>query len=67
MEWNQIEGNWRQLKGKVQAKWGDLTDSEIDQIQGKKEQLAGQIQAKYGKTKEEAMSEIDDWQRSLDS
>lgn len=67
MEWNQIEGNWRQLKGKVQAKWGNLTDNEIDQIQGKKEQLAGHIQAKYGKTKEEAMSEIDDWQRTLNS
>ena len=65
MEWNQIEGNWRKLKGKIQAKWGSLTDSDLDRIQGKKDELAGKIQAKYGETKEEALREIDEWQRSL--
>lgn len=61
MNWDQIEGNWKQLKGKVQAKWGDLTDDECDQIAGNREQLEGRIQEKYGKTKEEAKREVDEF------
>ncbi|MCL4128150.1 UNVERIFIED_CONTAM: hypothetical protein GTU68_043407 [Idotea baltica] len=59
MNWDQVEGNWKQLKGKVQAKWGDLTDDEYDQIAGNREQLEGRLQEKYGKTKEEAKQEVD--------
>lgn len=65
MDWNQIEGNWKQFKGKVREKWGELTDDEVDQVQGNKDQLAGKIQAKYGKTKEQAEQEIEEWSNSL--
>ena len=61
MNWDQIEGNWKQFKGKVQKKWGDLTDDECDQIAGNREQLEGKIQEKYGKTKEEAKRQVDEW------
>ncbi|MGH1417891.1 MAG: CsbD family protein [Hyphomicrobiaceae bacterium] len=61
MNWDTIEGNWKQFKGKVQEQWGELTDDEMDQINGNKQQLAGKIQEKYGKTKEEAEKEVDDW------
>ena len=44
MNWDRIEGNWKQFKGKVVEKWGKLTDDDWDQIKGKREQLSGRIQ-----------------------
>ena len=61
MNWNQIEGNWEQLKGKAQAQWGRLTDDDVDIIAGNRKQLAGKIQELYGKREEEAEREIDEW------
>ena len=60
MNWDQIEGNWKQFKGKVQAQWGELTDDECDKIAGNREELEGKIQEKYGKTKEQAKQEVDE-------
>jgi uncharacterized protein YjbJ (UPF0337 family) len=61
MNWEQIQGNWKQFKGKVQQQWGLLTDDDLDRIEGRQEELAGLIQERYGKSKEEAKREIDDW------
>jgi uncharacterized protein YjbJ (UPF0337 family) len=61
MNWDQIEGNWKQFKGKAQAQWGKLTDDEIDRVDGRRTELAGLIQQKYGKTREEAEREVDQW------
>ena len=61
MNWDQIEGNWKQLKGKAQEKWGDLTNDDLDRAAGNREQLEGIIQERYGRTKEEARREVDDW------
>jgi hypothetical protein len=36
MNWNQVQGNWKQFTGKVKEKWGELTVDEIDQIAGKR-------------------------------
>jgi len=38
MDWNRVEGNWKQLKGKVKEQWGKLTDDDITQINGNREQ-----------------------------
>ncbi len=38
MDWNRVEGNWKQIKGKVKEQWGKLTDDDIDQINGRREQ-----------------------------
>ena len=43
MDWNRVEGNWKQFKGNVKEKWGKLTDDDIDVIEGKREQLEGKI------------------------
>ena len=48
MNWDRIEGNWKQVTGKVKEKWGKLTDDDITQINGNREQLEGKIQARYG-------------------
>ncbi|HBM61109.1 CsbD family protein [Salipiger marinus] len=65
MNWDQIEGNWKQFTGKAREQWGDLTDDEVQQAKGNREQLAGVIQKKYGIAKEEAERQVDDWQRTL--
>ena len=43
MNWDQVEGNWKQLKGRVKEQWGHLTDDNLDVIEGRRDQLAGKI------------------------
>ena len=61
MDWNRIEGNWKQLKGKVKEKWGRLTDDDLDVIAGHRDQLEGKIQERYGIAKDQARTDIDTW------
>lgn len=63
MNWDQIEGKWKQLRGTAQQTWGKLTDDELDQVAGQKDKLVGKIQEKYGIAKEEAERQVDDWSR----
>jgi uncharacterized protein YjbJ (UPF0337 family) len=56
-----LKGNWKQLKGRIQEQWGELTNDEIDQIEGKQEVLVGKLQEKYGYTREEAEREVNDF------
>jgi uncharacterized protein YjbJ (UPF0337 family) len=65
MNWDQVEGKWKQLKGQAKEKWGQLTDDDLDVAAGKRDQLAGKIQEKYGVAKEEAEKQLDDWSRKL--
>ena len=60
-----IEGNWKQLKGKVQQQWGKLTDDDFDVIAGKREDLAGRVQERYGITRDEAEQQVRDWESRL--
>ncbi|MDO5630765.1 MAG: CsbD family protein [Paracoccus sp. (in: a-proteobacteria)] len=66
MNWDIIQGKWKQLKGTVREKWGELTDDEYDQIAGNKDQLAGKLQEKYGWTKNEAEKQVDDFFKDHD-
>jgi uncharacterized protein YjbJ (UPF0337 family) len=61
MNWDRIEGNWKNFKGKVREEWGKLTDDDLHYAAGKREQLAGRIQERYGIAKEEADRQITDW------
>jgi len=63
MNWDQVEGNWIQFKGKVKEQWGKLTDDHLDTISGKREQLVGKIQESYGVSKEEAEKQIAEWEK----
>lgn len=65
MNRDQIEGNWKKLKGQAKQKWGELTDDDWDVIEGNRDELAGRIQERYGKSREEAEKEIDAWSRGL--
>jgi uncharacterized protein YjbJ (UPF0337 family) len=61
MNWDQIQGNWKQFKGRAKQQWGSLTDDDLDRIEGRQEELGGLLQEHYGKTREEAQREIDEW------
>lgn len=61
MDWNRVEGNWKQFKGKVQEQWGRLTDDDLDEIDGNRQQLEGKIQERYGLAKDRVRQDIDDW------
>lgn len=64
MNWDTIEGNWKQFKGKAQAKWGDVTDDEWDVVEGNRERLIGVIQERYGKARDEAEKEVKEFERT---
>jgi len=64
MNWDQVEGNWRQFKGKIKERWGKLTDDELDVIAGRRDQFLGKIQERYGITKAEAQRQVEDFQRT---
>jgi uncharacterized protein YjbJ (UPF0337 family) len=65
MNWDQVEGKWKQFKGVARQKWGKLTDDDIDVIGGKQQELGGKLQERYGYTKEEAQRNIDEWTQTL--
>ncbi len=62
-----IGGNWKQLKGKIQAKWGDLTDDDFQVAEGNAEYLEGKLQERYGWGRDRARTEVQDFERSLRS
>jgi len=53
-----LAGNWKQIRGEIRARWGELTDDELDQSQGNLEKLAGIIQERYGLAKEQAQEQL---------
>ena len=62
MNWDRIEGSWKQARGLVKEKWGKLTDDDLDVIAGKRDQLAGKIQKAYGIAKDKAEAQISEWE-----
>jgi uncharacterized protein YjbJ (UPF0337 family) len=65
MDWNRIEGNWKQFKGKIKEQWGQLTDDDIDKMEGNREVFEGKIQEKYGLGKDQAKRNVDEWLKTL--
>ncbi len=67
MNWDQIEGQWKQLKGSAKEQWGKLTDDDLNQIAGVKDQFIGKLQERYGIAKEEAQKRADQWLQAQDA
>jgi uncharacterized protein YjbJ (UPF0337 family) len=65
MNWDQVQGNWKELKGKIRSKWAKFTDDDLEQIAGKKDALLGRLQQHYGYKKEHAERELDDFIRDV--
>lgn len=65
MNWEQIEGKWKELKGQARSKWGKLTDDDLENVAGKKDQLLGRLQQRYGYKRDQAEKEVDTWIKDL--
>ena len=65
MNWDRVQGNWKQFTGKVKERWGDLTDDQITKIDGRREQLVGHVQERYGIAKDEAERQVSAWEKGL--
>jgi uncharacterized protein YjbJ (UPF0337 family) len=63
MNWDRIEGQWKNLTGHAKEQWGKLTDDDIEVVAGRRDQLAGKIQERYGVAKDDAEKQIAEWQR----
>jgi uncharacterized protein YjbJ (UPF0337 family) len=61
MDWNRVEGNWKQVKSKVKEQWGKLTVDDLDVIDGKQGQLEGRLQERCGYAKDQARKEVNVW------
>jgi len=61
MNWDQIEGKWKQAKGSLKTQWGKLTDDDLDVIGGQRDKLVGKLQERYGYAKEDAQKRADEW------
>ncbi len=67
MNWDRIEGNWKQFKGQVRQQWGKLTDDDLDVIAGKRDELIGRIQEAYGMQRDEAERQVASWEKNQTS
>jgi uncharacterized protein YjbJ (UPF0337 family) len=65
MNWDQIEGKWKQLHGSAREQWGKLTDDDLQTLTGQKDQLVGKIQERYGIAKAEAEKQAEAWSKAL--
>ena len=61
MNWDRVEGNWKQFAGKVREKWGKLTEDDLQVINGHQDQLIGRLQERYGIAEEEAQKQVKHW------
>jgi len=62
MNWDRVQGNWKQFKGEIKKQWGKLTDDELDEINGERQKLAGKIQASYGVGKDEVERQLQEFE-----
>lgn len=60
MNWDRIEGGWKQRRGKAVQYWGKMMNDELAAIAGKYEELVGRLQEKYGIASENSIRQIED-------
>ena len=65
MNWDTMKGDWKQIKGKMREKWGELTDDELDQVKGRREQFEGLLQKKFGMAKDEIKRQVDEFELTI--
>ena len=61
MNWDRVEGNWKQFTGRLREKWGDLSDNDLAKINGRRDQLEGLLQERYGIGRDVARKNVDEW------
>jgi uncharacterized protein YjbJ (UPF0337 family) len=58
MHWDEVSGNWKQMRGAIKNLWGELTDDDLTAIDGDREKLLGRLQERYGMTEEDAERQV---------
>jgi uncharacterized protein YjbJ (UPF0337 family) len=64
MNWDQIEGKWKQFKGSAKQQWAKLTDDDLEYISGNRDRFVGRLQERYGIAREEAQKQSEEWLRA---
>lgn len=64
INWDHVESDWKQFRGKIQEKWGKLTEAELNAIEGEKNRLTRKLQEKYGIAKEEVEKRLNEFLRA---
>lgn len=65
MNEDKIKGQWKQLSGKMKARWGKLTDDDLTTAAGNAEYLTGKVQERYGIAKDEAREQVREFESDL--
>lgn len=66
MNWDRMEGEWKQRRGKAVHHWGKMMNDELAAIAGKYEELVGRLQERYGIASEQAKHQVDDFKKAVD-
>ena len=66
MNWDQIEGKWKQMMGSARERWGRFTEDDWQKVAGKRDKLVGLLQEKYGWSKDQAEKDLGEWERTHD-
>lgn len=66
MNWDQVEGQWKNIKGSIREKWAKFTDDDLELIAGKKDKIVGKLQERYGLARDKAEAELDQYIASMD-
>jgi uncharacterized protein YjbJ (UPF0337 family) len=66
MNWDVLEGKWKQFRGSMREKWGKFTDDDLDYIAGKRDRFVGKLQERYGHSRDEAERYADEWMRGME-
>jgi uncharacterized protein YjbJ (UPF0337 family) len=65
MNEDKIKGQWKQVRGQLKARWGKLTNDDLQVAEGNTDYLAGKLQERYGIARDEAKRQIDEFNRRL--
>ena len=66
MDWEQMQSNWKKVGGRLRARWGRLTDADLEAIAGRRDHLLDALRERYGLTELRAEAELGDWERHQD-
>jgi len=65
MNWDHIQGNWKEFSGRIRQRWGNLTDNDLAKIAGHREKLIGTLQKSYGLAKDHAELQVREFEKTL--
>lgn len=65
MNEDRIKGQWNQLKGKLKARCGKLTDDDLQVADGNAKYLTGKLQERYGIARDAAARWVSEFENEM--